>query len=219
MRTFEEWMKYQAVDVASLGKDELEEWRSEYDTACEAQRRRNIWTPRIRANAKDLLYAVVVSDGSDLWLSLWVKRNAQSDYFVLFPRDEPGWNPHASYHRDGRFYQKSYNGKMMFQQRQVPGPGFKGTEQMLTTTIDVESARAVKALCDCTQCNGVLEVPERILHPGDHTVSVDLTEVNGSPVIQPCSELVMQQRFSGAVPQIVITLWKRQLGDSSGFDG
>ena len=82
----------------------------------------------VRANSNDLLYAVAVRDGADLWLVLWVKRSTKSEYFVMFPRDEPGWDPHASYHRDGSLHQKSHDRKMLVFQRQVPGPAFKGTE-------------------------------------------------------------------------------------------
>lgn len=212
MRTFEEWMDYQAVDVASLGKDELKAWHSDYDASCEAQRQRKIWTLRVRANAEALLYAAAVRDGSDLWLALWVKRNPKGDYFVMFPRDEPGWDPHASYHRDGRLHQKSHDRKMIVLQRQVPGPGFKGTEQMLTTTLDLESVRAVKALCDPSQFTGVLEIPGEILHQGGHTVAIDLTEANGSALAQPWSKIVIQRRFSDAVPEVLLTAWRHQLG-------
>lgn len=107
MRTFEEWMAYQAVDLTSFNEDDLKAWRSDYDVSCEAQQKRNIWTPRVRANTRDLLYAAAVSDACELWLALWVKRNPKGEYFVMFPRDEPGWNPHASYHRDGRLHQKT----------------------------------------------------------------------------------------------------------------
>jgi hypothetical protein len=210
MRTFEEWIKYQAMDVTSLGEDEIKAWRSDYDVSCEAQRQRKIWTPRVRANVKDLLYAAAVRDASDLWLVLWVKRNTKSDYFVMFPRDEPGWNPHASYHRDGHCNQKSHDRKMIDSQRQVPGSGFKGTEQMLTT-IDLKSVQAAKAFCDPSQFNGVLEIPGEILYQGSHTVTVDLTEANGSALSQPWSQIVVQRRFLDAVPEVLLTAWRQEI--------
>jgi hypothetical protein len=212
MRTFEEWMAYQAVDIASLSDDEIKAWRSAYDKSREAQYQQRIWTPRVRANAKDLLYAVAVRDVSDLWLALWVKRSARCEYFVMFPRDKPGWDPHASYHRDGRLHQKSHDQKMLVSQRQIPGPGFKGTEQMLTTTLDLESVCAVKALCDPAQFTGVLEISGGILHQGGHTVAVDLTEANGSALAQPWSQIVMQKRFSEAIPEVLLTVWRHDRG-------
>jgi hypothetical protein len=209
MRTFEEWMDYQAVDVTSLGEDELKAWRSDYDASCEAQRQRKIWTPRVRANVQDLLYAAAVRDASDLWLALWVKRTPKGDYFVMFPSDKPDWDPHASYHRDGRFHHKSHDRKMIASQRQVPGPGFKGTEQMLTTPLDLESVQSGKTVCDPSQFTGVLEIPGEILHQGGHTVAVDLTEANGIALPQPRSQIVIQRRFFDAVPEVLLTTWRQ----------
>ncbi len=209
-------MAYQAIDVPSLDEHELKEWRSDYDASCEAQRQRKTWTPRIRSSVKDLLYAVAVRDASDLWLSLWVKRNSKSDYFVMFPRDEPGWDPHASYHSDGRLHQKSHDRKMLAFQRQIPGPGFKGTEQMQTTELDLESVRAVKARCDPSQFTGVLETPGEILLQGGHTIAVDLTEANGSAVAQPSSQIVFERRFSDAIPEVLLTIWRHASEPTSG---
>ncbi len=209
-------MAYQAIDVPSLDEHKLKEWRRHYDASCEAQRQRKTWTPRIHSSVKDLLYAVAVRDASDLWLSLWVKRNSKSDYFVMFPRDEPGWDPHASYHRDGRLHQKSNDRKMLVFQRQIPGPGFKGTEQMLTTTLDLESVRAVKARCDRSQFTGVLETPGEILLQGGHTIAVDLTEANGSALAQPGSQIVCERRFSDAIPEVLLTIWRHASEPTSG---
>jgi hypothetical protein len=59
--------------------------------------------------AKDTRFAIAVRDGKDLWLFLWLKRDATGDVYVFWPIDEKGRNPHASYHASGRSHQKSYN--------------------------------------------------------------------------------------------------------------
>jgi hypothetical protein len=99
---------------------------------------------------------------------------------------------------------------MIVFQRQIPGPGFKGSKQMLTTGLDLESIRAVKALCDPGQFTGVLEIPGGVLRQGGHTVSVDLTEANGCALAQPWSQIVIQRRFSEAIPEVLLTIWRHE---------
>jgi len=211
MRTFEEWMTYQGIEITAVGDEELTAWRRDYDALCNQQRQRKIWTPQVRASAKELLYAVAVQDGFYLWLALWVKRNAKPEYFVMLPRNNrKGWNPHASYHSDGRLHQKSHNQKIDVSQRQIPGPGFRGTENMLTTKLELEDTRLVKALCDPVRFTGVLEIPGEVLPQGLHTVAVDLTEANGAALAQPCSEIVIQRRFSKVLPNVLLTVWRQE---------
>jgi hypothetical protein len=41
-------------------------------------------------------YAVAIQDGSDLWLTLWVRCNPKGEIFVMLPRQDPDWDVHAS---------------------------------------------------------------------------------------------------------------------------
>ena len=50
-------------------------------------RRSNIVT---RLNER--LYAVALRDSEGLWLLSRIRRSRKGDVYVLFPRDEPGWN-------------------------------------------------------------------------------------------------------------------------------
>jgi hypothetical protein len=211
MRTFEEWMAYRGIDITTLGEEELKAWRRDYDASCQVQSQRKIWTPQVRANPKDLLYAVAVRDGPDLWLALWVKRSTKPEYFVMLPRnDRPDWDPHASYHSDGCLHQKTHNRKIDVSQRQIPGPGFHGTENILTTRLDLEDARAVKALCDPGLFTGILEIPGEVLSQGHHIVAVDLTDTNGTALAHPCSQIVIQRRFSKPFPEVLLTVWRQK---------
>lgn len=101
---------------------------------------------------------------------------------------------------------------MIVFQRQVPDSRFKGTEGMLTTTLDLESVRAVKARCDPSQFTGVLKIPGEILRHGGNTIGVDLTEANGSALVQPSSQILIQRRFSDAVPEVLVTAWRKEVG-------
>ena len=83
-------------------------------------------------------YAVAVEEGSDLWLTLWVKRSPDGEFFVMLPRKPfiilplllKKWNPHTSYHLDGTLHMKSHDSKMVAKQCQpLTGP-FVGTEDL-----------------------------------------------------------------------------------------
>ena len=52
-------------------------------------------------------YAIAIEADGELWLTLWVKRSSKGEYFICYPRGRSTWNPHASYHGDGRCHQKS----------------------------------------------------------------------------------------------------------------
>jgi hypothetical protein len=39
-------------------------------------------------------YAVAFREGSDLWLTLWVKRSPKGEFFVLMPRGNRAWDVH-----------------------------------------------------------------------------------------------------------------------------
>lgn len=217
MRTFEEWMDYQGIEIAYLTDDELDSWRSTFEEACERARQQKDWTPKARGNPDDRAYAVAVIDGSDLWLALWVRRSAKGDYFVLIPRSDHArdkgmrsWDPHVSYHRNGRFHQKSHNKPWMISQRQPPGPDFKGNENMLVTPLALESVRAVKARCDPDQYNGMLEVSVELFNEGKFCIAVDLTEAGG-PALQHPGEIPCQKRFPDHVPEVVVTIYKYEL--------
>jgi hypothetical protein len=167
--------------------------------------------PQVRTNANELLYAIAVNEASDLWLTLCVRRSAKPEYFVMLPRNNRrGWDPHASYHNDGRLHQKSYNKKLQVFQRQIPGPKFQGTENMLMTSLDLEDTRSVKVLCDPGLFNGVLEIPGEVLRQGHHIVAVDLTDANGTALAQSGFQIVIQRRFSEAFPEVLLTLWRQE---------
>lgn len=54
-------------------------------------------------------YAVAIREGSNLWLTLWVTRSPKGEFFVLVPRAQRKWTPHASYHQSGTHHMKSYD--------------------------------------------------------------------------------------------------------------
>jgi hypothetical protein len=75
-------------------------------------------------------YAVAIRDVSGLWLTLWVNCNRRGEIIILMPRGERDWDPHATYHRDGTFHQKSYDVPVIRQKRQLLTAAFSGSEHL-----------------------------------------------------------------------------------------
>src|SRR5580700_1958060 len=86
--TFQDWLKYQAVP-ASASLEELEMWRSLFD---EAMQRRatspTIGLMKLRRKPGEQKYAVALRDGSDLWLTLWVRCSCRGEVFIIIPRGD-----------------------------------------------------------------------------------------------------------------------------------
>jgi hypothetical protein len=103
--SFEGWLKYQAAGEAT--PKELEQLRAIYERAREI----SLATPKVglmKFKPGEHRYAVAVCNASDLWLTLWVKRNPKGEFFVFQPRSDTDWNPHTSYHLDGTLHWKTF---------------------------------------------------------------------------------------------------------------
>jgi hypothetical protein len=57
-------------------------------------------------------------------------KSQKHEGYVVIPRNDGEWNPHASYHRDGTFHSKSFNHKMSSSKRQPLTEAFKGCEPL-----------------------------------------------------------------------------------------
>lgn len=128
--TFEQWLTdVQSVETEGWTELERAAWQKDYDLAmAEDTAWRAQTAPTRLPRQRDKRYAVAIADYDGLGLSFWIKRSAKGEVFLLFPRDAE-IDPHASYHLDGRFHQKSYSRAMVVQQRQ-PLKGFRGCEHL-----------------------------------------------------------------------------------------
>lgn len=77
-------------------------------------------------------YAVAVRDGSDLWLTLWVRRSRKGEFFVMLPAADPGWDAHVSYHLDSTRHSKSQPQVQFTASAPTLDGTFRGTEQLGT---------------------------------------------------------------------------------------
>jgi hypothetical protein len=206
LSTFEGWLKYQGYNVADFSPDELRMWRETYDEVTKA----SAAVPKVGLMklpplvAGEHRYAVAVRADGALWLTLWVRRSRKGEYFVMLPRGDRAWNPHASYHRNGNFHQKSFDRKFSPPQKRQSLTGvFRGAEHL--GAYGGHGPKGVGAICDPSAFNGIVEVPPGVLGPRDGQVVVDLVEPGCEPLEWPVP-VVQQQVFTDFVPWVVIRI-------------
>jgi hypothetical protein len=205
LKTFEGWLKYQAIDAATTAPEELARWRGIFEEA----RQRSAAQPKVglmklQPVPGELRYAVAVREGSDLWLTLWVRRSRKGEFFIMLPRGDGDWDPHTSYHLDGTLHMKSYDRKTITQKHQpLTGP-FRGSEQL--GAYSGHGPKSVGAVCDPAAFTGVVEVAPGVLGPRDGAVTVDLVEPGHEPMGFPWTQIVTRQIFREMLPWVVITV-------------
>lgn len=204
--TFEGYLQYQGIDRASLTPEGLKEWREIFDEAID----RRLTAPKVglmelRPVAGEHRYAVAVRDGSDLWLTLWVRCSRKGEFFVMVPRGDRGWDPHTSYHRDGTFHMKSHGHTGLSRRRQPLRGSFRGTENLGVYSCG-HGPNTVGAICDATAFSGVVEVTPGVLGPMDGLVVVDLVEPGCDPMNLPGPQIVQRKVFRDVSPWVVIRI-------------
>ena len=117
--SFGGFLEYQGIDRSSVSTAELAEWRDIFNES----RATKLASARVGAMKLTKIegmyqYAVAVREDSKLFLTLWVRRNKKFEFFVMIPRSDREWDPHISYHRDGRLHSKSFGEKNLIQERQ-----------------------------------------------------------------------------------------------------
>jgi len=205
LQTFEGWLKCQRV--AASAPEELEMWRRSY----EEMRERMAANPKVgRMKLRPLIsgehrYAVALREGSDLWLTLWVKHSCKPEFFVFQPRADGDWNPHTSYHLNGTLHAKSYDHKMVATKRQPLTGKFRGTQSL--AVCGGHGPKGVGAICNPADFTGVVEVAPGLLGPYNGTVTVDLVEPGCEPITFLTTKIVQRESFHETVPWVVITIW------------
>ncbi len=206
LQTFEGWLRYQAVDAATTAPEELEKWRCLFEDV----RERTATCPKVglmklQPVPGEHRYAVAVRDGSDLWLTLWVRRSRKGEFSIMQPRGDQDWDAHTSYHLDGTLHMKSHDRKVLPPQKRQPLTGaFRGSEDL--GFYSGHGPKGVGAICDPTTFSGVVEVAPGVLGPRHGGVKVDLVEPGHEPMEFPWTRIVTRQVFGDILPQVVITV-------------
>jgi hypothetical protein len=144
-------------------------------------------------------------------------RRAPTSTYVLPTgrEDDPEWkkwNPHGSWHRDGRLHHKSFNKRLLpAEPRQEPNAEFKGTHQLIMRGIALDEPRAFGVTCDPTEFSDVVEIPVGILSPKHYETytSIDVSEPGLQPLLMGGTEEILAQRiFDDAIPHITVSVYR-----------
>jgi hypothetical protein len=109
--TFEGYLRYHQQNPTTASPEALASFRK----AFEEWQTKKAATPKPgRMKLRDLKpgeyrYAVAVREGSELFMTLFIRRDPKGDVYVMIPRGRGSGNPRTSYHHRGRFHHKSYN--------------------------------------------------------------------------------------------------------------
>ncbi len=207
--TFEGWIKYQAVPATST-PEELEMWRGLFDEAM--QRRASgpkVGLMKLWLMPGEQKYAIALSEGSDLWLTLWVRCSRKGEVFIMIPRGDRDWDPHSSYHLDGKFHSKSHGRAFPPEppKRQPLTAAFTGSEHLGSYA---GHGKGAGAICDPAAFDGIVIVEPGILGPRHGSVNVDLAQPGYLPKPDPA---VHRQIFPRADrPSVVITVLRADQG-------
>ena len=161
---------------------------------------------------QDLVYGVAVRHDADLRLLCRIRRSPRGDVYFRLPRDEPDWDPHASYHQDGRRHVKSHDGTYLISQLQRPDEVFRGTEGLYAMAIQPGEVMLLRTQCRPEEFSEVFEIDyAEIPREEHHTLAVDLVEPGYSAIPVLGREAIVQRIFRDAAPWILVTLWRGML--------
>jgi hypothetical protein len=146
---------------------------------------------------------VAIQEGDDLGLTFWIKRSAKGDIFLLYPRDRET-DPHASYHRDGTYHQKSYRQATAVQKRQPLDSNFRGAEHLGT----FGGHGAGPRINDTSAFDDVLVAPPGVLHGKGGCIVVDLVEPGArtAPNHREMMRIVGERIYQDCSPWIVVAI-------------
>jgi len=205
MDDFEAWLlSAQGIAADSLTPEQLALFRQYFG---EAVRKTANWSaqpaPSRSLRNNDRRYAVAIQDGDDLGLTFWIKRSAKGEIFLLYPRD-PEMDPHASYHRDGTYHQKSYRQAMSVQKRQPLDSSFRGAEHLGT----FGGHGAGPRINDTSAFDDVLVAPPGVLHGKGGCIVVDLVEPGARPAPhhRELMRIVGERIYQDRSPWIVVAI-------------
>jgi hypothetical protein len=202
LRTFEGWAKSQGFDPAAITPEELKEWQSIFADVMERLKTSpKVGLVKLQPVAGEQKYAVAIRDGSNLWLTMWVRCSRKGEIFIMFPRGDRDWDPHVSYHLDGTFHSKSYDTTSTSEKKQPLTAAFRGNEHLGW----YQGHGKTGTDCDPQAFDGVVVVEPGILGRRNGSVAVDLVE----PGYEATWDSVVYERrvfLRSPRPSVVITI-------------
>lgn len=205
MDKFETWLKdVQGIAIDTLGPDDLLFWRRAFD---EAMVRGSEWqakrAPSRSARKNDRRYAIAIEDGNELGLTFWIKRSVNGEIFLFYPRNSE-MDPHASYHLDGTYHQKTYGQKGISQKRQPLTCKFAGAEHLGMFAGHGAGPR----IHNLDDFDDVFIAPPGVLTGKSGVVVVDLVEPGGAPAThhRQTLQIAAERTYQDASPWIVVAI-------------
>lgn len=186
-------------------------WRGYFDEARQrAESSPKVGLMKLRRVPGGQKYGVALRDGSELWLTMWVRCSPKGEVFVMYPRADAG-NPHASYHLDGTLHSKSY-GKAHFPKKRQPlSADFEESENIGTFA---GHGKGSGAECDASVFDGLVIVEPGVLGPKHGSIGIDLIAAGYEPTWERdiadrfyFGDVVQRQIFSRSPrPSVAITI-------------
>jgi hypothetical protein len=202
--TFEGWSRYQAFGETTSSAQARALWdkaNANLETFAPVGRMK---LPPLSSG--ELRYAVALEEEEKLWLAMWIRRSVKGDIYVFYPRRDGQWNPHTSYHANGRFHMKSYDQTVgRVEQRQPPSSAFRGIEFLGEYT--GHGPKRVGAICDSADFTDVIRVPSGVLGPRHGVVSVQLLEPGLEPPRAQAHPLFASRVFRDLVPWLAVSVY------------
>jgi hypothetical protein len=177
---------------------------------------------RYDQDVPDWAIAVRRTNG-DLRLFWRVRRSPQGHIYQVFaaglgyPRILGGaYDPHTSWHLDGRFHTKGH-GRVWHRQRRQRLNAFVGAEPFISTSVDQMAAPGLPE-CNPAGFEGTMEVSLQVIDitPGRQQLHMDLVAAGQQPPAHGLGERpIVRWLLQDREPWIVITLYELFGGDAA----
>ena len=204
---FLRWVRAQGVDPLPLSLEDLEVWRRAFRGEL-----RDLRSPRVRPMKLKLVpdefrYAVAVREGSNVWLTMWVRRSSKGEFSIITPIGDKEWkiewHPQTTYHLDGMLRTRDHKHNVIIKNCQPLTGTFRGTE-----SLGVYYGPGPKndgAIFDPTVFTAVVEVSSSVFGSGVG-IGVEIMAPDNEAVEASWSRIITRQIFRETVPWVVITV-------------
>ena len=166
------------------------------------------------------IYGIATRDEQGLHLIARVARRSSGIYYLIPRANEDfdieaddKWNPHASYHADGRHHFKSFDEVVTPPTRRQPLDNFSGAEPLFDQSFMPGDLTHMPKFTGKLAFAQVLEIPTGLLNETDlYAISAQLLSPGASRIPGPWLIPVLEFSVRDAVPWVHITLWQGLIG-------
>jgi len=156
-------------------------------------------------------YSIAVKTGDGLFQRYSIKRTKSGDVYFSFLGCKSKNNVHNSLHASGEFHHKINNKKIFKKNTQQPNVKFRGTENIVYTSLNTKDAQGINKQYDSSKFTDVMEISESLVNIDfGKQLSVDLIEPDAKPWPSTCpyANIIQQQIFKLSIPWIVVSLFQ-----------